>query len=162
MAKYVPLFAAVLSAVVLLFGYVYDKRKQREFEVTKQRQEVYERLIRNATSKLQESRRLLADSRMPKRVTEQNQSQVQALIKSSYPKLQALMDETPGIMAFLAVYGTDQAIKAVARFYREGLESIKPGSSVTPDVGKLMLDLRRSLFADTKVTAKDINLILSD
>ena len=162
MTKYIPLVVAVISAVVILFGYVYEKDKEREFQVRRTQQEIYTRLITNLTTKLKHIDRLELDPRMPKRVTSENVGEVQKLIANSYPELQASINEAREIMALLSVYGTDKAIEASARFYQKSLSSMQPGSAEAPDPGQLILELRRSLFKDTRVKAEDINLLLSD
>jgi len=42
--KFVPLIVAVISAAALLFGYMYEKDKEKEAEIRKTRQDIYSRL----------------------------------------------------------------------------------------------------------------------
>ena len=43
----VTLLVAVISAAVALFGYFYEKRKERESVLATTRREIYQRLIKN-------------------------------------------------------------------------------------------------------------------
>ncbi len=162
MTKYLPLLVAVISAAVALFGYFYNKQMEREFDVRLTQQEIYTRLIINIAAKKNYFEEIRRDPRVVDRATTANVEGLQSLIREEHPELQALIDEAQEIMALLSVYGSDEAISAVTRFYRNGVASMQPNSSVVPDMGELILDLRRSLFEDTGITADDINLILSE
>lgn len=163
MRRYAPLVAAVLSAAVILFGYVYEKDKEREFQIRRTQQEIYTRLITNLIIKQDHLDRLKkTEPRMPHHVTRENIGEVQKLIANSYPELQALIYESREIMALLSVYGTDKAIEASVRFYLKGISSMEPGATERPNPGQFILELRRSLFKDTRVKAEDINIIIGD
>jgi hypothetical protein len=162
MTKFLPLLVAIISAAVALFGYFYNKQMEREFEVRQTQQEIYTRLIINVAAKNNYFEEIRRDPRIPDRVTTANVEEFQSLIREEYPELQELINEAQEIMALLSVYGTDEAISAVARFYRSGVAAMQPNSSTVPDMGELILDLRRSLFEDTGISADDINLILSE
>ena len=161
MAKYVPLFAAIVSALVVLFGYVYERDKEREFEINRTRQEIYTRLVTNLMHKRDQVEKYHLNKKMPAEVSIENLPAVLELVATEYPELDSLFNEAREIMALLAIYGTDEAIEAVAEFYEKGVRSLQPGATVRPDVGILILELRRSLFSQTAVTGQQINLILS-
>ena len=76
--------------------------------------------------------------------------------------MQAAINEAIEINALLSVYGTDEAIEVSVRYYQKGLSSMQPGSTEVPDAGQFILELRRSLFEDTRVKAEDISLLLSN
>lgn len=162
MAKFVPLIAAIVTGAVLLFGYIYESEKKREFEITQKQQEIYTRLIENLITKDEYFDQLRDDPQFAERVTSENVAQFYAIIDEDYPDLKAAMDETREIMALLALYGTDEAIEAVANYYESGIASMEPESRVAPNAGQLIADLRRSLFPGTQVEAYNINLIMSD
>jgi hypothetical protein len=159
-APYSALIAAIISALVILFGYVDERNRQREFQISQTRQEIYTRLITNLTKMHVLLGKVKNDPRIPKPTTE-NLSQWYELIAQNYPDLNKSMDEAVEIMALLSVYGSDEAIEASARYYEKSIASLQPGSSEAPDAGQLVLELRRSLFPDTQVSAKDIDLITS-
>ena len=52
MDSYIPLLAALASALALLAGYAYQKRKERQFEIQRTRQDIYTRLVKNLMTKL--------------------------------------------------------------------------------------------------------------
>ena len=161
MSKYVPLLAAIVTAFVVLFGYIYDRDKEREFEINRTRQDIHTRLVSNLMRKFDQLEKLHGDKRMPAQVSSENASAVLELVATEYPELDSLFNEAREIMALLAIYGTDEAIEAVAEFYERGAESLQPGATARPDVGVLILELRRSLFSQTAITSQQINLILS-
>jgi hypothetical protein len=51
-AALMPLLTAIISAMALLSGYMYQKHKDKQAEIRKTRQEIYSRLITNVTSRI--------------------------------------------------------------------------------------------------------------
>jgi hypothetical protein len=161
MSTFVPLIVAVISATTLLFGYIYQKHKERQFEINRTRQEIYTRLVRNLSEKLELFERLQDDPDMPEKATAENVEEVMKLIAKKYPELDKNFNEGREIMSLMALYATDDAIQACAQFYRESYASMQPGSEVRPDKNELILRLRKSIFPKTKVASEDIKFITS-
>lgn len=157
----IPIIVAVISASVVLYGYIWEKEKERDFQIKQTQQEIYTRLIKNLTNKLKYIDRLRRDKRIPSRVTSDNLEEVQKLIADNSPDLEKYFSEAREIMALLSIYGTDDAIKSVVDFYSALAESMQPDSKRRPNPGQLILNLRRTLFPDTTVMPEDINLIIS-
>lgn len=153
--NFVPLLTAMISATALLGGYMYQKHKEKEAEIRKTRQEIYSRLGTNLIKRIE----LLAHIQMsPEWQQAKNyQEQYQVVIKDA--ELSKNLSDQKEIATFLCLYGTDEAINAYANFLKEGWDPEKH-SAKTPDVGKLVLGLRKSIYSQTDVTAGDANLVI--
>jgi len=163
MDSYIPLLAALVSALALLAGYAYQKRKERQFEIQCTRQDIYTRLIKNLMTKLvlfEQLRRQETDP--PTRVTREHLPQLTELIRTKYPELQRAFNEAREIGALMAMYGTDEAIKAYSVFQMQSGEALNPDTQVTPDPAKLILELRISLFRTTVTTRQEVKSLISD
>ncbi len=161
MSTYFPVIVAFISMATLLFGYIYQKRKEREFEINRTRQEIYVRLIKNLSEKLDLFERLRDDPDMPEKVTTENVKELYRLIARNHPELDSNFNESREIMSLMALFGDDEAIKACAAFARDSYASLQPSSEVIPDKNKLINELRKSIFHETKVTVEDIKLMTS-
>ena len=154
----VPLIVAVLSAATILFGYIYQRNKEREFEIAKTRQEIYVRLVTNLSQKIELLRIAYDDPTMPK-LTQANAQEVYRFIAKKYPELDKNFNESIKIQYLLVLYGDDAGIKAFAKFYRDSEAALRPGSQVQPDKNELITELRRSIFPSTTVTAEDVRVL---
>ena len=159
--SYLSLLAVIFPALVVLFGYVYQKRCEKEFEINKKRQEIYTRVIENFVEKLELLDRLRDDPDMPDRATTENVDQIMGMIRTKHHDLDANFNRGREIMSLLTLYGSDKAIKACADFYRSSYASMQPGSEVRPDKNEFIRQLRKSLFPATLVSAEDIRFITS-
>lgn len=161
MTAFIPVIVAVISAAAILLGYAYQKRKQREFEIHKTRQEIYTRLIKNLTTKLDLFERVRKDPEMPERVTFDNLDGAMQIIEHRYPELDQAFKESREIMALMALYATDDALKASVEFYRQSYASLNGDSNLGADKGQFIQAMRRSLFPNTTVTSEEINLLMA-
>ena len=154
-------FTAILSALVILIGYVYEKRKERQFELDKTRQNIYTRLIINISEQIELFELMREDEDMPKKITKENLNEVMAIIKERYPKLNEKFNIGREIMSLMAIYADDAAVLACAEFYKKSLSSMQPGSHDHPDISKLMEGLRKTIYRNSKITNEDIQIIIS-
>ena len=153
--KLVPLLVAIISATALLFGYVYQKHKEKEAEIRKTRQEIYSRLVTNITKRIELLDRIQKSTEWQKASNYTEQYEV--AIKDA--EMAKSLTDQKEIAAFLCLYGTDDAIKAYTNYLKEGWDS-KTQSGKTPDLGKLILGLRKSIYPETQTTADDAKLAI--
>ena len=161
MKELIPILVASISAITVLIGYLLQKHKEQMIEINKTRQELYTRLIKNLSKKLELFEMLKHDPDVPDLVTKDDVERMQSLIRSKYPDLEKAINESIEIGALMSLYASDKAIKACAEFYRASWASMQPGSSIRPDKNHLLHSLRKSLFRGTKVTKEDIEFITS-
>ena len=131
--------AAGISAIALLLGYWYQKNEDRAAEIRKTQQEIYSRVIRNITERntmlghLEQSPEYLA-AKPEQRAHVEEQLQLKDL------ELTTNEGERTEVIAFLGLFGADEAIDAYAEYARANMT--KEGG----DLGQLVLALRRSVF----------------
>ena len=157
----IPLIIAIISIISILIGYILERRKQREFEINKIRKELYVRLIKNLTEKLELFEKIKRKESFPERITRDDVGALYTLIDEKYPGLNENFKQFREITTLMSLYATDEAIKACVEFAQESISSLEKDSVVRPDIGKLILSLRKTLFPKTGITPKDINLIMS-
>lgn len=150
----VPVFAAIIGAIALLLGYAYQKGKEGDAEVLKQRQEIYARLITNITTR----NSVLGHIEQSPAYIEASTAERSAIYSKDPDFIQNRAERTQ-IVALLCLYGTDDAIKAYAEY---SAKAIGPNQQID-DVGELIVALRRSLLDNrerrrTTVTAREANL----
>ncbi len=156
-----PIIIAIISVVGILVGYMLERRKQREFEINKIRKELYVRLIKNLIEVLELFEKMKRKESLPEQITRGNVDDIYALIVKKYPELSENFKQFREIMTLMSVYATDKAIKACVEFAQESISILEKDLGVQPNIGKLILSLRRTLFPKTGITPKDINLIMS-
>lgn len=159
MDNIVPLLTAIISAIALLSGYMYQKYKEREAETRKKRQEIYSRFIVNLTERQELFEQAMRRPDWPSREDPEYSQKLTTLIIGD-SELNKNLSEGREIMTFLALYGSDEAIKACLEFRREGWEYSTGESSKGADKGKLIQRLRRSVYPKTRVTSEDLNLVM--
>lgn len=140
--EYIALFVAFISALVAVFGYVYVKHKEREFELAKIRHDIYEKFI----SLLFERQRIiipiLEDPNCPKQPIEE----FYRYAYTHYPKFTAHLAESLKVNTMLCIYGADNAVKAAASCMRDAALFAQGLSKAPPDIPALVLSLRRNLY----------------
>lgn len=152
----IPILTAVISALAVVGGYVYQKAQDREAEIRKTRQEIYSHIISNIT----ERNAILGDllNQFPEyrnaKLEEQHQveQQLSNAGRLTSPKLSENEAERTKWVAALCLYGTDKAIDAYAKYASANVEG-KGGR-----IGELILGLRESVFEKTHVTADEADL----
>lgn len=159
MQAYVPIIVASISALTVLIGYIFQKHREREFELNKTRQALYTRFVRNLSEKLDLFDKLRDDDDVPDGITQEDVGALMSLVAEKYPELDRNIKESVEIGALMALYASDDAIKSCATFYRTGWASLQPDSDSRPDKNLLLHQLRKSLFPHTKVSVEDIRFI---
>ncbi|HXX18639.1 MAG TPA: hypothetical protein VEJ46_04495 [Candidatus Acidoferrum sp.] len=156
-----PILTAVISAIALIGGYVYQKDQDRKAEIRKTRQEIYSRLISNITQRNEILGRLLEqfpeyvkvkDKPDERRRVEQELS---AAGRLTSPELSKNEGQRTEVVAALCLYGPDEAIDAYAKYATANMGRREGG-----DVGQLILDLRRSIDRKTHITAEQADLAI--
>ncbi|HXH14354.1 MAG TPA: hypothetical protein VNP04_31900 [Alphaproteobacteria bacterium] len=160
MKDLIPIVVALISASALLLGYVIQKKKEREFELNKVRQEIYMRLIKNILAKV-----VMLEDAFRKgiftEITQDNEPEVLNKIAEELPDVEKNLNEDREIMAMMAVYATDEAIKACVQYYQENWAAMKKGSTARSTLGNLLSNVRRSIFIESSVTGRDIDILLT-
>lgn len=159
MQAYIPIIVAVISAITVLFGYLFQKHREREFELNKVRQELYMRFVCNLTEKFDLFDKIHAHESIPERITRKDVASLMELVADKYPELDRNFKESVEIGALMSLYASDDAIKACSIFFRTGWESLNPDSDSRPDKHLLLHQLRKSLYRRTKVSIEDIRFI---
>jgi len=144
----IPLFTAIISAAALLVGYVYQKHMETDAGIRKNRQEIYSRLITNITKRNEMQWRIENSPDWKKAKNEQEQYQM--ILKDA--EMSKNWHDRTEVVAFLFLYGTDDAINAYAKWVSEG--------SNVENIGKLILAFRKSIYPETHTTADDANLTI--
>lgn len=157
MSEFISIIVAGISVVAILVGYFLQKWREREFEIRQKRQEIYTCFIQNLVKSIELLETImLNDPDLLKSMTAQDKDHVLKKIAEDYPNLDDLLIEAREIKALLALYGSDDAIKACSYYYKQGSAIWQPGSQTRADKDKMLLQLRRTLFPRTKVTSEDI------
>jgi hypothetical protein len=156
--KFVPLATAIISAAALLGGYTYQKNKEKEAEIRKTRQEIYSRLITNITKRAE----FLDRIEMLPEWKKARSYEEQYLVAIKDPELSKNISDQKEIAAFLCLYGTDDAIKAYVNYLEEGfaLTSARHPAAEGPELGTLILALRKSIYEETSITSGESNLAI--
>lgn len=161
--EYITLFVAVISALSALYGYIYVKRKEREFELAKIRQDIYEKFISLYYQGQRIFAALLADTNAPK----QPIAELYAYAHTHYPEFTAHISEYLKVNTLLCVYGPDDAVKASAAFSREAALFAQGLSQSPPDIAALVLSLRKNVYSkqsnlrNTTVTRDEIAQLMT-
>jgi len=159
MYNMVTLLTAIISAIALLSGYIYQKYKEREAEIRKKRQEIYSRFIVNLTERQELFEQAMRGTDWPNREDSEYSQKLTKLI-IGHSELNKNFSDGREIMTFLSLYGSDEAIEACLEFRRAGWEYSAGESSKGADIGKLIRRLRRSVYPKTRVTSEDLNLVM--
>lgn len=155
MGKAVPLITAIISAITILTGYMYQKHEEREAEIRKTRQEIYSHLIINFTDRIELLNQIQQSSDWQNAKNYQEQYQ----IAMQRPELSKNIKEQRKIATFLSLYGTDDAIQAYANFLKEGWDN-NSQCAQNADWGKLIQGLRKSIYPNSDISSDDINLVI--
>jgi hypothetical protein len=153
--RLVPLIAAIISALALLGGYMYQKNQEREEDINRKRQDIYSRLIDNLISRNEIYGRILNS---PAGKKAQNDWQKLGHMFDADAEGVKNKGDMKTIGALLILYGTDDAIRA----YKTYLEKLNSGQGTIDDVGTLITDLRKTLYPKTKATVLDANKVIWD
>jgi hypothetical protein len=141
-----PLLAALISAGVILFGYVYQKNMEREAEVRKARQEIYVRLINNITQRMALLDRFAQRPGWKSTLSDQEKYELALGI----PGMRKNLAEQKNVGALLLMFGTDEGIREYANWLRGDGR----------DLGRLMLSLRKSIYPETRALREDANQVI--
>ena len=160
MNEYLPLIIALISATTVLVGYIYEKRKEREFQLRETRKEIHKELIANIIKKFALTEKLRTDLNAPQ-FTPQTIQEYYAFIESNHSELWKNIEDGVEIQALMSIYGTDEAIKATANFWHESIDVAQGVSNTPANLPAMILKLRHSLFSDTSVTEDDIKFMIS-
>lgn len=161
--EYITLFVAVISALSALYGYIYVKHKEREFELAKIRQDIYEKLISLYSQRDRSFSALLADTNAPK----QSIPELYAYAHTHYPEFTAYISEYFKVNTLLCVYGPDDAVKAAAAFSHDAALFANGLSQGPPDIAALVLSLRKNVYSkqsdlrNTTVTRDEIAQLMT-
>jgi hypothetical protein len=137
---YAPLFIALITASVFLFGYIYEGYKQRSFEIFRTQQEIYTALIQN----FMKQERIIAD------MSAKPDPRDRSTPGQAHPELEKLWAEERGLLARLSVYGSDECIKAYLKHRKDS------------NSRELIFALRQNLFPSTQISESDINGLVSN
>ena len=160
----VTLIVAIISAAVALYGYFYSKKKEREFALAKTRQEIYRQLINNLSERMKLMNELGQDSNI---ANLQSIQELYAYIFKNNPELSKNITEAFKINTLLCIYGTDDSVKAAAKFQRESAEFVQKLRQTPSDLPELVLTLRRNVFSgfsdmkSTEVPKEDIAQLMT-
>jgi hypothetical protein len=148
----IKIVTAIISAFVVIVGYVYQKRKEHQAEIRKKQQEIYSRLVANITKKNGITGRIEQMFQFRNAKTEEERKRVY-IQDPEYSK--NYWDERSEIVALLFMYGTDKAIQAYIDWTKKNLGGAEEG----PDLGKLVVTLRQDILPNEKsTTASNANL----
>ncbi len=159
MSEYIPLIVALISAITVLCGYIHEKRKEREFQLRETRKEIHQKLIANLIEKNALYEKLMKDPDTPA-FDPMNPMDHYNYIESHHTDLWDNLIEGMEIQALMSVYGSDEAIKATSNFWRASIAVAQGQSTERPSLALMILELRRSLFADTSLSEEDIRFML--
>ena len=158
------LLVAIISVAGTVYGYFYEKRKEREFSLASTRREIYQRLVKNLYERVALMKSLYQD---PEAASMQTVEQLYGLIANKHPDLWKNFTDALEINAMLCIYGTDPAVKMAALVQRQGAELMQGISKARPDFPALVLTLRKSVYGksrdmqNTMVTTDEINQLLT-
>lgn len=159
----VTLIVATITAATALYGYINERRKERELELAKIRHQIYEDFVANYSEGMAVMPTVLADPNCPKG----DLSAFYSYAFVAHPKFTAYLQKSLKTNALLSIYGPDEAVKAAAVFIRNAAEYAQGLRPQPADVGALVLELRRHLFAPqsankkTQVTSMEINQLMT-
>jgi len=156
--QYLPLLAALISAIALLAGYAFQKHKERQVELLKTRQSFYSRLMKNLTLRRQLLKVVYADADWSKELWEEDLDRMNKLIDEKYPEVRKNLIEGHELFSLLCIYGSDTAVKAAAQFASRH-HLVSEGKAADVEIEVFLHALRLSLFPDTTVTPNYIELI---
>lgn len=109
LTHYAPLFIALITASVFMFGYIYEGYKQRSFEIFRTQQEIYTGLIQN----FMKQEAIMAD------ISAEPAPDDKSALGQRRPKLEKLWAEERGLLARLSVYGSDECIEAYLKHRKD-------------------------------------------
>jgi len=147
----VTLVTAIISATALLVGYSYQKSLEKETEIRKTRQEIYSRLLTSITKRNEILGRVIMTSKY--RTAKNSDEQNQVIVNNA--ELSKNWNDRTEIVAFLCLYGTDDAIEAYSDWTKEDLDRSKGGN-----LGQLVVALRKAIYPKTLSTPDQANLVI--
>lgn len=159
----VTLIVAGLTAATALYGYISERRKERELELAKIRHQIYEDFVANYFEGKLIVSAISADPNCPKG----NVAAFYAFAFTNHPKFAAYIEKGLKTNTLLSIYAADEAVKAAASFMLHSAQCAQGLRVDPPDVGALVLELRRHLFAPpssikkTAVTSQEINQLMT-
>jgi hypothetical protein len=153
------ILVAIISAAIALYGYLNERRKDRENQLRATRQEILSRLITNLTQMTQLGESLHADPNLPN--PREDMKGWYQYVQHNYPLFwQNTIDRTE-IQALLSIYGTDESIQAVAKYWKENIEVANGLRKEPADAAEMVLGLRKSIFPETEVSKIDVQMLLA-
>jgi len=150
---WLPILAAIISAIAVLAGYGYQKRLERDAEVRKTRQDIYSRLISNITERNTMLGRLEQSPELTNAKPEERPQLEQQLQLKDAELVKNEGDRTE-VVAKLCLYGTDEAIHAYAKYAKAN------AGPTGGDLGELVLALRQSISKSTDIKASEADLAI--
>ncbi len=160
MSEYIPLIVALISAITVLCGYIHEKRKEREFQLRETRKEIHQKLIANVIEKNILYEKVMKDPNTPP-FNPQIPLEHYNYIENNHEKLWDNLTKGMEIQAWMSMYGSDAAIKATSDFWRTSVAFSQQQSIEPASLALIILQLRKSLFADTAVSEEDIQFMLT-
>jgi hypothetical protein len=154
----VPIVVAFISAMVVLVGYANERKKDRDNRLQETRKEIYQKLIANLTKMTSQFEIMSKDKDMPEN---DDLKAWYSHIQENHPVFWDNMYERMEIQSLIAVYGNDESIKAIASFWRDSIAFSQKKSTSAPDLARMILELRQSLFDGSKVSKDDIQQLLN-
>jgi len=151
-----PILAAVISALALIGGYIYQRRKEQEAEIRRVRQDIYSRLCINLMRRVDAMDRVARVADWPAPDDPEYMKKSYELVMAD-PECRANLAEGRELTASLALYGTDDAIRAYVHWIRQGWAYANKRSSRDPDTGQLIQALRKSVYPRTRIRADEID-----
>lgn len=162
MTSFIPLFAAIISALVILYGYVYQKKKERDASINETRKELYNRLIQNLSERLDMFEIILqTDEEIVRSLKSGDFFALSKVFPKRFTEFDDNLNKGREILSLISLYGSDEAIKVCVEFFEQFTNSLKSGQGIIFDKGLLLLNLRRSIYPKTKISPNDINLLIS-
>lgn len=153
MADYVPLWIALISAVTVLFGYTYERRKEREFELAKTRQELYVKLVAQLLEN-EDLGTIANDDQMATELKKKDSRKYLEYLAAQHPNYYQNLKVGQEISTLLSIYGDDAVVSGAAKYYRDGIDA------GTSDITELILLLRKATFPGTSVKRDEIETMV--
>src|SRR5271166_4957616 len=119
--NWLPILAAIISAIAVLAGYAYQKSLERDAEIRKTRQEIYSHLISNITER-NALLGLLEQSPEMLKAKPEERPQLENKLQLTDPELTKNERDRTEVVASLCLYGTDEAIDAYTTYAKANVE----------------------------------------
>jgi hypothetical protein len=162
-AANVSILIAGLSAFTAIYGYIYAKKKEREFELSKVRKELYEQFI----TLLIESSQIVSQLQKKPECQEISVESFYQYAFENSPEFVTNLEKTFKAKALLCIYGSDNAVKAAYAFQLHSAKFAQKMVETPPDLPGLILTFRKNIYApessfrDTKITKEEIAQLLT-